>query len=152
MDTDRQSKYIFVTLLFVTVVAMVVAVTSTNHELKYRELSGKMGSPTAKKSSAYDEVRDGIHLPTGLIADTDFELVVANCTACHAAEVLTQNRLTGEGWTSAIRWMQESQGLWDLGKNEEKIVAYLARNYSPQEHGRRKQLKLNPGDWYVLTE
>jgi hypothetical protein len=98
------------------------------------------------------EVENGVHLPTGLIADKDFELVVTNCTGCHAANLVIQNRQTADGWKSIIEWMQEKQNLWDLGKDESKIIAYLAKNYAPENVGRRKNLNLKSDDWYVLEE
>ena len=47
-----------------------------------------------------------------------------------------------------IRWMQASQGLWDLGPNEEIIVSYLAKNYAPEKKGRRANLQ--DIEWYKL--
>lgn len=48
--------------------------------------------------------------------------------------------MTKEGWVATIRWMQETQNLWDLGNQEEAIVNYLATNYASQKKGRRKVL------------
>ena len=89
-------------------------------------------------------------LPTGLIADRNFELIVTNCTGCHAAELVIQNKQTADGWKSIIEWMQEKQNLWDLGKDESKIIDYLAKNYAPENVGRRKNLEIAEEDWYVL--
>ena len=82
------------------------------------------------------------------IIDDGYELVVANCTNCHSAKLVTQNRATAEGWRNTIIWMQETQNLWDLGDAEEDIVAYLAKNYAPVSLGRRKNLE--NVDWYTL--
>ena len=30
-----------------------------------------------------------------------------------------------------IRWMQETQGLWPLGEDEDRVLNYLAANYGP---------------------
>ncbi len=60
--------------------------------------------------------------------------------------------MTADRWLSTIKWMQETQKLWDLGPNTDKIVAYLAKNYAPTETGRRKNLELQVSDWYVLEE
>lgn len=87
------------------------------------------------------EIKNGIHVPSGLIADTGFNLVLTNCTRCHAIEVVKQNRATKEGWKNMITWMQKTQGLWDLGKNEEPILEYLSKNYAPTNTGRRKNLE-----------
>ncbi|MGH1433728.1 MAG: hypothetical protein ACRBG0_04620 [Lewinella sp.] len=100
--------------------------------------------------SPEDEIVNGIHVPTGLIYDEGFELVRATCTACHSAKLVTQNKATKEGWTQMIRWMQETQGLWDLGANETPIISYLARNYAPEEIGRRANLEVAAIEWYIL--
>lgn len=89
-----------------------------------------------------------IHQPSGLIIDEGLGLVIANCTSCHSAKLVTQNRATREGWESTIRWMQATQNFWDLGENEEAILDYLARNYAPQQLGRRAPLEIT--DWYEL--
>lgn len=93
-------------------------------------------------------VANGIHIPTGLIADEGVDLVIANCTACHSAKLITQNRATKNGWKNTIVWMQQTQKLWDLGDQEEKILDYLAKNYAPEEQGRRKPLVVEV--WYEL--
>ncbi|WP_020535653.1 hypothetical protein [Lewinella cohaerens] len=98
----------------------------------------------------YDKVVDGIHVQTGLIYAEGFEIVRATCTACHSAKLVTQNRATKEGWTQMIRWMQATQGLWDLGKNESTIVNYLAKHYAPTEVGRRANLDVAAIEWYIL--
>ena len=95
-----------------------------------------------------DLIENGVHVSTGLIANEGVMLVVQNCTSCHSSKMITQNRATKEGWRSMIKWMQQTQNLWDLGSNEEKIVNYLATNYPPQKKGRRAALKNI--EWYVL--
>ena len=94
-----------------------------------------------------NEIVDSIHVETGLVVGEGLQLVIANCTNCHSAKLVTQNRLTKEGWTQVIRWMQETQGLWDLGPSEEQIVDYLATHYAPEARGRRKALDI---EWYTL--
>ncbi len=96
------------------------------------------------------EIVDGIHLPTGFVADEGLALVVANCTTCHSAQLVTQNRATREGWLGMIRWMQATQNLWDLGDNEEMIITYLSRNYAPEDVGRRQNL--GEIEWYRLED
>ncbi|MGB5820395.1 MAG: monoheme cytochrome C, partial [Saonia sp.] len=75
---------------------------------------------------------------------------VNNCTNCHSAKLVTQNRMNRERWIATIRWMQETQNLWDLGNNEEIIVNYLVTNYPPKKKGRREIL--TDIDWYDLQE
>jgi hypothetical protein len=96
------------------------------------------------------EIKDGIHVPSGFIADDGLETVLRNCTNCHSSKLVIQNRATREGWESMIRWMQRTQKLWDLGKNEEIILDYLSKNYASDKQGRR--VPLSNIEWYVLQE
>lgn len=91
---------------------------------------------------------NGIDVATGFIAKGNWEIVKANCTSCHSAMLVTQNRQTRAGWKSLIAWMQETQGLWDLGENESLILDYLSTYYAPEDAGRRMPLK--DIEWYVL--
>ena len=77
---------------------------------------------------------------TGLVTAPGLELVKANCTACHSAALITQNRASRDGWLTMIRWMQDTQRLWPLGDSEGPILDYLAANYSPRFSGRRAPL------------
>ncbi|MBD8490297.1 hypothetical protein IFO69_16210 [Echinicola sp. CAU 1574] len=97
-----------------------------------------------------DLVKDGIHMSTGLVAEEGYETVIANCTNCHAADLIIQNRGSKERWMALIDWMQETQGLWDLGSNEEIIVSYLSEYYAPIQRGRRPNLV--DIEWYELKE
>ncbi len=94
------------------------------------------------------EISNGIHIPTGMIADTGCAEVVRNCGACHSLDLVKQNRQTKDGWKHIILWMQETQKLWDLGPQEEIIVHYLAKNYGPENTGRRPNLQQI--EWYQL--
>lgn len=91
---------------------------------------------------------NGVDTETGLIAKGNWEIVRANCTSCHSAKLITQNRQDREGWKGLIVWMQETQGLWDLGDNETLVLDYLATHYAPEDKGRRAPLK--DVEWYVL--
>ncbi len=97
-----------------------------------------------------NEIKDGVHIVTGFVDDEGLTEVIQNCTNCHSAKLVTQNRMSKEGWIATIRWMQETQNLWDLGIQEETIVNYLATNYAPQNKGRRDNL--TDIEWYVLEE
>lgn len=77
---------------------------------------------------------------SGFVIDTGFEIVKANCIACHSAALVTQNRMNRETWLETIRWMQKTQGLWPLAANEPIILDYLTKHYSPTDTGRRKNL------------
>lgn len=97
-----------------------------------------------------DRIKNGIHVRTGLIEAEGLMEVVNNCTNCHSSKLVTQNRMSKERWEATIDWMQETQNLWDLGKNEAIIVNYLVTNYPPTEKGRR-QILTNI-DWYELED
>lgn len=84
----------------------------------------------------------------GFVEGDGRELVAMNCTRCHSAKLVTQNRATRDGWKSMIVWMQETQNLWPLGTNEPIILDYLAKNYGPQKKGRRPNLANI--EWYEL--
>jgi hypothetical protein len=111
-------------------------------------LNEKKSEPVLTLATDNDLIEDGIHVRTGLKDGEGLMLVVQNCTACHSAMMITQNRATKEGWKSMIKWMQQTQNLWDLGANEEIIINYLAASYPPQKKGRRAPL--TEIDWYEL--
>ena len=78
---------------------------------------------------------------TGFRMTGDWELVRANCIACHSAKLVTQQRGGEAHWLHLIRWMQATQNLWQFDPEvERKIVAYLAENYPPSEDRRRAAL------------
>lgn len=89
-------------------------------------------------------------LETGFIEDVGMSAVVNNCTNCHSARLVTQNRMSREAWKATIKWMQETQNLWDLGEKEPIILDYLAKNYAPESKGRRQNLTIDK--WYVLEQ
>jgi len=95
--------------------------------------------------SAYTELELN---KSGLVLDENLPVILTNCTACHSAKLVGQNRATREGWVEMIRWMQKSQNLWDLGENEAIILDYLEKYYGPEEQGRRAQLVI--AEWYKL--
>lgn len=97
-----------------------------------------------------DRIENGIHVRTGLVDAEGLMTVVNNCTNCHSSKLVTQNRMSAERWNATIKWMQETQNLWDLGKNQEIIVNYLVTNYPPKDKGRR--MILADIDWYELKD
>lgn len=98
-----------------------------------------------------NELVDGKDVETGLLAGEGLELVKANCTACHSSALILQNRFTREGWHEKIVWMQETQGLWNLGNNESIILDYLAANYAP-EAPKGRRVPLTGIEWYELKD
>ncbi|NCO63339.1 MAG: monoheme cytochrome C [Flavobacteriales bacterium] len=97
-----------------------------------------------------DRIENGIHVSTGFVDAEGLMTVVRNCTNCHSSKLVLQNRMNVERWNATIKWMQETQNLPDLGKNQEIIVNYLATNYPPIDKGRREIL--SNIDWYVLKD
>lgn len=97
-----------------------------------------------------DKIENGIHIRTGLKDAKGLMTVVNNCTNCHSAKLVTQNRMNAKRWNETIKWMQEKQNLWDLGKNQEIIVNYLVQNYPVEKVGRR--ISLSNIDWYELED
>lgn len=80
---------------------------------------------------------------TGLAVDKRLMLVKAQCTGCHSSKLILQNRFTRDGWKAKIRWMQQTQKLWDLGESEPVVLDYLTQHYGPEERvfdGRRQPL------------
>jgi len=103
-----------------------------------------------ERSENWDLIEEGIHVKTGLAAGDHLDLVIGSCTSCHSAKLITQNRASKEGWKQMIDWMQETQGLQNLGRSEGKILDYLAEHYAPVHIGRRQNLDIEAIQWYVL--
>ncbi len=151
MRLEDKLKYIRL-LLGTSVLAALAIVASLVFFISGVRFSAETNGDSAVAQVVADpvEIKDGIHVATGLIDSEGLQVVIASCTSCHSAKLIAQNRATREGWVSMIRWMQATQNLWDLGENEELIVKYLAENYAPTKKGRRANLK--DIEWYVLEE
>ncbi|MEH6593882.1 MAG: hypothetical protein V7746_26685 [Halioglobus sp.] len=82
---------------------------------------------------------------SGLRIAPGWEAVKTHCTVCHSAKIVTSQRGDRDSWTAMVRWMQNTQGLWQFDpETENSILTYLAVNYPPGNPGRRKNLP--PGD------
>ncbi len=68
---------------------------------------------------------------SGLVVAKHWEIVKANCLACHSAALVTQQRLSRSGWEASIRYMQANHNLWPLGEFESRILDYLESHYGP---------------------
>jgi hypothetical protein len=123
---------------------------SSGDSVVFVELASQIKGNTSGVKEKTEQIENGIHVPTGLIYAEGFDLVRNTCTGCHSAQLITQNRATRTGWQSMIRWMQKTQGLWELGDNEGPILDYLATHYAPEEVGRRANLDVEAIEWYVL--
>jgi len=96
----------------------------------------------------------GIDPATGFKMTGDWELVRGNCTACHSAKLITQQRGTAQQWLTMIRWMQKKQNLWHFDPvTEDRIITYLAENYPPEAARRRAAIPLDlmPPNPYSTT-
>lgn len=90
--------------------------------------------PVVETAPALDPV-------TGFKMTGDWELVRANCTSCHSAKLVTQQRGSAQQWLTMIRWMQKKQNLWAFDPDtEDRIITYLAENYPPSDAQRRAAL------------
>lgn len=143
----KKGFYIFFILVgvFVSVVAIVI---SLNNPKKTDVPEEKIVVVDSIQEVDPDKIENGIHLRTGFVEGEGLTTVINNCTNCHSAKLVTQNRMTKEQWQATIHWMQETQNLWDLGDNEEIILNYLATHYAPTKEGRRKNLQ--DIEWYTL--
>ncbi|MFY0631589.1 MAG: monoheme cytochrome C [Flavobacteriaceae bacterium] len=97
-----------------------------------------------------DKIENGVHLRTGLIDAEGLRTVINNCTNCHSAKLVTQNRMNEERWNATIKWMQETQNLWELGDKQKVIVDYLVTNYPITDKGRRASL--TNIEWYEIED
>ena len=126
---------------------------SLNHTDSYHIISTFKKENTAVSYSAIeideDAIENGIHIRTGFVDAEGLMTVVNNCTNCHSAKLVIQNRMNRARWEATIQWMQETQNLWDLGGNKEIIVNYLVTNYPPIDKGRRENL--TNIEWYEVT-
>ncbi len=142
----KQNVHIALILLAIAVLAAGVGLllfrTSTPSEIIQINTNTDFEDP--------NRIVDGIHLRTGLKDADGLMSVVTNCTACHSAEIILQNRMDKEGWATTIKWMQETQNLWDLGGQESVIINYLTTNYPPKKKGRREILENI--EWYNLEQ
>ncbi|MDH3547010.1 MAG: hypothetical protein OEN22_07905 [Gammaproteobacteria bacterium] len=79
-----------------------------------------------------------IDAATGLIKNPGWEIVRANCGGCHSHAQVTKQRGDRQTWLELIRWMQETQNLWQFSPDvEAQLLDYLATNYSPRLNQRR---------------
>ena len=149
----KSSRRIYRALIVICAVLVVISIAAIYFIDDERiELFGpdREYNPLSEDSEDPNKIVNGIHVRTGLVEGKGLMAVVNNCTNCHSAELVIQNRMNRERWISTIRWMQKTQNLWDLGDHEEEIIAYLVTNYPPIEKGRRVPLKNI--DWYKLED
>ena len=75
---------------------------------------------------------------TGLAIAPGWQQVRAHCGGCHSHALVTSQRADRQTWLAMIRWMQETQNLWQFPEDtENQILDYLASNYPPRPNRRR---------------
>ena len=86
---------------------------------------------------------------SGLVAEGEYLIVRGTCTACHSANLILQNRMTRDDWLKSIRWMQKTQGLWELPADlEGKILDYLGKHYAPDQPKSIRRQPLQAVQWH----
>lgn len=134
-------------ILICTALAAVLAIAACSQEVSTSQQTAS--DPVEPEASVQDEpvpeagmaAAGGIDPDSGLVRSGDWQVVKAHCGACHSTRLITQNRGDRETWLSLIRWMQDSQGLWQFDQaTEDGILDYLASNYAPPQAGRRPAL------------
>ncbi|HMB64177.1 MAG TPA: hypothetical protein VKN36_13945 [Eudoraea sp.] len=147
----RRERAVYRILIVVCAIVLVAAIAAVYFmAAPVKEINDTENGYSSIPEEDPDRIENGIHLRTGFAEGVGLMETVNNCTGCHSAQLVTQNRMSREGWVATIRWMQESQNLWDLGEEEPIIVNYLATHYTPTDKGRRENLANI--DWYVLEE
>ena len=138
-------------LAYAATITMVIAMVLVLFKI-YDPTFSAFNTNTTEKLAIVDEdaIVDGIHIRTGFVDDVGLMTVVNNCTNCHSSQLVIQNRMNADRWNATIKWMQETQNLWQLGGNQKIIVDYLVKNYPPIDKGRRANL--TNIDWYELKE
>ena len=79
-----------------------------------------------------------IDTSTGLVKAPGWQQVRAHCGGCHSHALVTAQRADRKTWLEIIRWMQQTQNLWQFQPAvETAILDYLASNYPPRADRRR---------------
>lgn len=147
---SRLLLVIFLCFFAIGGILVYVMINPTLSAFKSEEPPQEYVTVPVTEEDDFDKIENGIHVRTGLVDAEGLMTVVNNCTNCHSSKLVIQNRMNKERWMATIRWMQETQNLWDLGNNEDIIVNYLVTNYPPMKKGRRE--KLSNIEWYALQE
>ncbi|MCK0191174.1 monoheme cytochrome C [Arenibacter sp. F20364] len=152
----KQVKSFYGVLVISFALVLIIGVLGITYMMDPSVFSSNGDTPNSEVINITDEgddwdmIENGIHLRTGFKDGEGLMTVVNNCTNCHSAQLVIQNRMNEERWIETIRWMQKTQNLWDLGENEKVIVNYLVTNYPPKSKGRREAL--TNIEWYPLEE
>ena len=86
---------------------------------------GKPAAPAPLQAAS--GTADPSDVVMGLVAAPGRDQVLANCVACHATALITQNHMSRARWDATLTWMQETQGLWEIpAPDRAAILDYLA--------------------------
>ncbi len=136
---------IFCSLVLVAVIGILIYIANPDGYDGFKNFrwpsSPKIENTIPEQSYAYEQL---LAKGPGLAA------VERHCTNCHSTRLIIQNRMSRERWEDNITWMQETQGLWDLGSDHDIVIDYLATHYVPTQSGRRPNLSAESLDWYKL--
>ena len=90
-----------------------------------------LSSPAGADDMPVDEA-------TGLKVADGWLMVRAHCGGCHSHKLVTAQKADRQTWLDMIRWMQETQNLWQFDPaTENTILDYLSEHYAPQPNRRR---------------
>ncbi len=144
-EHSKESRKTFRVLIILSAIIVVAAIGS----IYFLQPETTLVEVEPKTNDA-DAIVNGVHVGTGFIDAPGMQETINNCTNCHSAQLVIQNRMNADRWKATIRWMQETQNLWDLGPNEDVIINYLVKNYPPSSKGRREGLTNIV--WYELKD
>lgn len=132
---EKFVQHTFILTLLCTITFFLVTVKATPHILVPKKVKLVTNDRVQIKQGDIDP-------HSGFIIDEGFFAVRANCTTCHSAQLVIQNRGSRQQWKLRIKWMQDKHGLWPLASDiENKILFYLTKNYGIEKQKfRRKPL------------
>lgn len=83
---------------------------------------------------------------SGLKMAPGWEMVNAQCNACHSSLIVSQNSGDKNAWRETLQWMIDTQGLWDLSETWEPILDYLSTHYGVSDIDMKtfRRLPLDP--------
>lgn len=147
----KRARTLYRILIVLSTLVLIVALIAAYFLYEEEEAFVKPDTTHESSGSTSEDpeaIENGIHLRTGLVVAEGYREVINNCTNCHSASLVIQNRMDAKGWEATIKWMQETQNLWDLGDNQQLIINYLVSNYPIKRKGRREAL--SDIEWYPL--
>ncbi len=87
--------------------------------------------PSFEIAASADSVFDPSDDYWGLPRDAGYELVSANCSACHSLSIVMQQKATAQRWDEILDWMVETQGMARLNPEDRTLIhTYLSTHFS----------------------